>query len=88
MISAHVRPFSKADTLLFYRQIGSEFTRLESFQGSQFYPFGKKIARPLAAIFPTLSVSIFFLFKKVAPYEGQFLQHLDDVVLETNFFKG
>ena len=88
MISAHVRAFSKKDTLLFYRETAKDFSSLMGFYGSQFYPFGKKLARALSKIFPTLSFSIFFVFKKTGAYKGQFLQHLDDNVLETNFFKG
>lgn len=85
MISGHVRIFSKRDTMLFYREIAGGFTAIEGFYGSQFYPFPPALARPLAAMMPSLAVSIFFLIRKVARYEGQFLQWLSKARLETNF---
>ncbi|WP_052050784.1 class I SAM-dependent methyltransferase [Leptolyngbya sp. KIOST-1] len=88
MISAHVRPFSKADTLLFYRAAAPELTQLTGFYGSQFYPFPKRLARPLANLFPTCAFSIFFLLKKVRPYGDEFVNYLSQVHLETNFFRG
>ncbi len=88
MLSAHVRSFSKQDTLIFYREIAGHFTALEGFYGSQFYPFPKSLARPLANLFPSLAFSIFFLIKKTNPYQGEFVQHLSQVLLETNFFTG
>ncbi|PSN11885.1 class I SAM-dependent methyltransferase [filamentous cyanobacterium CCT1] len=88
LISAHVRPFSKTDTLLFYRTAAQDLTRLAGFYGSQFYPFPKRLARPLASLFPACAFSIFFLIQKVKPYSGEFLHHLSQVHLETNFFKG
>jgi SAM-dependent methyltransferase len=86
IISGHVRVFSKRDTILFYQQIGDSFTALEGFYGSQFYPFPKSLARPLAKILPSLAFSIFFLIRKAAKYEGQFLEWLSKTQLETNFF--
>ncbi|MGB6015568.1 MAG: class I SAM-dependent methyltransferase, partial [Nodosilinea sp.] len=53
MISAHVRPFSKHDTLLFYRSAAKDLTQLTGFYGSQFYPFPKRLSRSLASTFPT-----------------------------------
>jgi ubiquinone/menaquinone biosynthesis C-methylase UbiE len=88
LISAHVRPFSKGDTLLFYREIGGHFTELSGFWGSQFYPFPRSIARPLAQLFPSAAFSIFFLIKKTGPYQGEFIRYLSQVTLETNFFTG
>jgi ubiquinone/menaquinone biosynthesis C-methylase UbiE len=88
MLSAHVRPFSKHDTLIFYREIGGHFTELAGFYGSQFYPFPKAVARPLATLWPTAAFSIFFLIKKTHAYQGEFINHLAQVQLETNFFTG
>ena len=88
MISAHVRVFSKDDTLLFYREIANGFVALEGFYGSQFYPFPKIIAHPLAALFPSLAFSIFFLIKKTAKYNGEFIEWLSNASLATNFFRG
>jgi SAM-dependent methyltransferase len=86
MISGHIRVFSKRDTTMFYRQVASTSLALEGFYGSQFYPFPKSLARPLAAIMPSLSVSIFFLIRKTARYENQFLDWLSKSTLETNFY--
>jgi SAM-dependent methyltransferase len=86
MISGHIRVFSKRDTVLFYNQVAGGIAAVNGFYGSQFYPFPKSLARPLAAAFPSLAVSIFFLIKKVARYEGQFLDWLSNTVLETNFY--
>ena len=88
MVSAHVRPFSKHDTLLFYREVAGEFTALTRFYGSQFYPFPKPLARPLARLFPGYAFSIFFLIQKTKPYNGEFIDRLSEVFLETNFFRG
>lgn len=88
MLSAHVRPFSKNDLKLFYKQIAKDFAVISRFAGSQFYPFPKKISRILSNMFPALSVSIFFLIKKTGPYAGQFISHLEKNVLETNYYKG
>ncbi|WOD40922.1 class I SAM-dependent methyltransferase [Nodosilinea sp. E11] len=88
MISAHVRPFSKGDTLLFYRETVGNLTVVSGFYGSQFYPFPRQLARPLARLLPGCAFSIFFLIQKVGPYNAEFLRYLDKVYLETNFFKG
>jgi|WetSurMetagenome_2_1015567.scaffolds.fasta_scaffold145594_2 ubiquinone/menaquinone biosynthesis C-methylase UbiE len=88
MISAHVRVFSKRDTILFYAQVAGNFAFVEGFYGSQFYPFPKTWARRFAARLPSLAVSIFFLIRKTARYEGEFLDWLSRYRLETNFFTG
>jgi hypothetical protein len=85
MISGHIRVFSKKDMVLFYEQVAGGVAALEGFYGSQFYPFPKSLARPLAMAFPSLAVSIFCLIKKAARYEGQFLEWLSKTALETNF---
>lgn len=88
MISAHVRVFSKRDTFLFYREIAADFAVIEGFYGSQFYPFPKAVARPLASLFPAFAFSIFFLVRKKGPYNGQFIDWLSRAGLETNFTTG
>jgi ubiquinone/menaquinone biosynthesis C-methylase UbiE len=88
MISAHVRIFSKKDTILFYRTIANKFVVVEDFYGSQFYPFPRNFARLLATIFPTLAFSIFFLIRKTEKYNGEFLEWLSKNPLETNFYRG
>jgi ubiquinone/menaquinone biosynthesis C-methylase UbiE len=87
MISGHVRGFSKKDTILFYREIAGNFLTIQKFYGSQFYPFPRRIARPLAKAFPSLAFSIFFLIKKTGTYQGEFLRWLSENFLETNFYQ-
>lgn len=88
LLSAHVRPFSKDDTLLFYREVAGSCTTMAGFYGAQFYPFPRSLARPLARLFPAAAFSIFFLIQKTAPYQGEFIHHLSQITLETNFFRG
>ncbi len=88
LISAHVRVFSKNDTFLFYRELASNFAEIDGFYGSQFYPFPKTLARPLASLFPSQAFSIFFVVKKTAKYNGEFIKWLSSHVLETNFYSG
>lgn len=88
LLSAHVRPFSKRDTLLFYREVAGSCTALTGFYGAQFYPFPRSLARPLARLFPAAAFSIFFLIQKTGPYQGEFIAHLSRITLETNFFRG
>lgn len=86
MISGHVRAFSKNDTILFYRQVADGIAVVENVYGSQFYPFPKPLSRPLAAALPSLAVSLFFVVRKAAKYESQFLDWLSRARLETNYF--
>jgi len=88
MISAHVRAFSKGDTLLFYRAIATRFAVLEGFYGSQFYPFPKYLARILSSLLPSFAFSIFFVIRKSEQYNGEFLDWLSEARLETNFYSG
>jgi SAM-dependent methyltransferase len=87
MISGHVRGFSRKDTILFYREIAGNFLTIEKFYGSQFYPFPRIIARPLAKAFPSFAFSIFFLIKKTGDYQGEFIRWLSENLLETNFYQ-
>lgn len=86
--SAHVRAFSKHDTLQFYKRIAPHSYSISAFRGAQFYPFPKRIARPLANSFPSLAVTIFFLIKKIQAYDNEFINWVDKQQLETNFFTG
>lgn len=88
MISAHVRVFSKNDTHIFFREVANSFAVVEGFYGAQFYPFPRIIARPLATLFPSLAFSIFFLIRKSAKYNGEFIEWIIKTPLETNFYKG
>jgi SAM-dependent methyltransferase len=58
--SAHVRPFSKDDTLAFLNACFPGGYELENFRGAQFYPFPAGLSRLLANAFPTFAFTIFF----------------------------
>jgi len=88
LTSAHVRPFSKTDVYRFYRDIAKDVVRIEGFWGSQFYPFPKSLARPLATVFPSFSFSIFFLIRKIGVYHNQFAEWPRRSGLETNYYTG
>lgn len=88
LCSPHVRAFSKNDTLKLYNKIMPGGVTLAKFSGSQFYPFPKSIARPLASALPSMAVSIFFLLQKTAPYSEEFMGWLDQAQMETNYFRG
>lgn len=88
LYSAHVRPFSKQDTINFTEVCFPGGYELVQFAGSQFYPLPKSLARAAAKLAPGMAFSIFFLFKKVKPYTTQFLDHPVKAQLETNFFLG
>jgi len=84
--SAHVRGFTKSDIIKFTKIWGGY--KLIDFQGSNFYPFPPIVAKPLSKILPNMSVSIFFLFKKVCKYNDEFIRYIVENPLETNFYGG
>jgi SAM-dependent methyltransferase len=86
--SAHVRPFSKRDTLRFTQVCWPHGYEIVDFRGSQFPPFPARLSRILCAAFPAAAFSIFFLFRKLAPYHREFLEHPKRAGLATNFFLG
>lgn len=88
MCSAHVRPFSKNDTLAFLDACFPGGYELEAFRGSQFYPFPVPVARILAGSFPAAAVTIFFLIRKTAEYRGEFATYPIRAQLETNYWSG
>lgn len=83
--SAHIRCYSKDDFLLFLEECFPGGYSLQQFAGSQFYPFPPAMARPMAALFPTMAYSIFFLLQKQKKYTGSFLEYPRNAMLETNF---
>jgi len=88
LCSAHVRPFSRRDTLRFLEACFPGGYLLEKFSGAQFYPFPVSLARPLARVFPTCAFSIFFLLRKVRPYRDEFATYPSRAGFETNFWAG
>jgi SAM-dependent methyltransferase len=88
LVSAHVRPFSKADTLLFLNSCFPGGYELIAFGGSQFYPFPSRLARLLADAFPGAAFSIFFMIRKKLEYHDEFASYPTRAQLETNFWTG
>ena len=89
LASAHVRPFSRRDTLAFLEACFPGGYELTAFAGAQFYPFPGPVARRLAGMFPTLAFSIFLrLTRTREPYRGSFLRFPAEQGLETNFWTG
>lgn len=88
LCSAHVRPFSKRDTMKFLEVCFPGGYQLAGFAGAQFYPFPRPAARLLAGLFPTAAFSIFFLIRKERAYSDEFLTYPVRAALETNFWLG
>jgi len=86
--SAHVRPFSKGDTLAFLNACFPGGYELAAFRGAQFYPFPARLSRVLANAFPTFAFTIFFMIRKIAEYHGEFATYPARAQLETNFWTG
>lgn len=86
--SAHIRGFAHKEIINFFNITFPGGYELEDKKGSQFYPFPKTISRFLSYIFPSLSFSNFYLFKKTKKYNGEFLEYPVAAELETNFFIG
>lgn len=86
--SAHVRPFSKGDTLAFLNACFPGGYQLTEFRGAQFYPFPAGLSRLLAGMFPTFAFTIFFMIRKMADYHGEFATYPGRAQLETNFWTG
>jgi SAM-dependent methyltransferase len=88
LCSAHVRPFSKNDTLAFLNACFPGGYELADFRGAQFYPFPRAVARLLATALPTFAFTIFFLLRKTKEYSGEFAAYPARAKMETNFWTG
>lgn len=86
--SAHIRGFTKKDLINFCNNIFPNGYELEFFAGSQFYPFPPIISKLFSKIFPNLSFSIFFGFKKIKKYNNEFINYPIKANLDTNFYLG
>jgi SAM-dependent methyltransferase len=86
--SAHVRGYTRTDVLRFLEACFPGGYVLRGFGGSNFYPFPPVIARPLAALLPSMAWGIFFSFEKVREYDGGFLRFPGKNLLETSFYVG
>lgn len=86
--SAHVRGFTKGDLV---NLANSGFTggyRLNDSGGSNFYPFPPLLAKPLAAVLPSMAFGLFLDFQKLKSYQDEYLRYPVDQQLETNFYLG
>lgn len=88
LYSAHVRPFSKNDTIKFLEISFPEGYHLEAFAGSQFYPLPPSASRIACKIFPEMAFSIYFMICKNKKYIDGFIKHPLNARLETNFWLG
>lgn len=86
--SSHLRGYTKNDLSKFVIKISDRGYKLKKFGGSNFYPFPPIIAKPLAAIFPTMAWSNFFWFEKTKRHSNKFINFLQNNRLETNFYLG
>lgn len=84
-LSAHVRGFTKKDFEAFLAGVFPGGYSLESFGGSNFYPFPGFLAKPLARLFPRMAWGIFFRFEKRRAYRGEIVRYLETNPLETNY---
>jgi SAM-dependent methyltransferase len=86
--SAHVRGFTRRDFIQVLNSGFPEGYALRGFGGSNFYPFPPWMARPLAALLPSMAWGIFMRFEKRRVYTRGFLDFPIREQLETNFFLG
>jgi SAM-dependent methyltransferase len=82
---AHVRGFTKRDTTNLLN-LGGWF-KVTGFGGSNFYPFPPQVSKPLAKLVPTMASTIFFRAQK-QNRDGLYISVLEDLDLETPFFRG
>ena len=86
--SAHIRGFTRPDLLRFFEDCFPGGYSIAGTAGSQFYPFPRALARPLARVAPSLAAFLFISLRKQSRYERQFLDYPVERQLETNFFLG
>jgi len=84
-LSAHVRGFTRPDLRRFAEAGG--FFEARDAKGSNFYPFGPRLSRPLARFFPGMAWGLFLLLRRTEK-KGNFLKYLYDNPLETPFYGG
>jgi ubiquinone/menaquinone biosynthesis C-methylase UbiE len=86
--TAHVRGYTRRDLLKVVESAFPGGYALRGFGGSNFYPFGGWLARPLAALFPSAAWGIFLHLRKEREYEREFVEYPVRERLETRFFLG
>jgi len=85
MPGPHVRGITKGG---FYQFITTDgYYKVTKIVGSNFYPFPPWIAQKLAAIFPSMSISLYFLCQRTSK-KGDFIDVLSTRFYETDYFTG
>jgi SAM-dependent methyltransferase len=85
VLGPHIRGFVKSGLEGFLQEGG--FFQVVELKGSNFYPFPRMLAKPLARAFPGLAVSLFFRCRRTER-AGRFIEVLDQRFFETPFFRG
>lgn len=86
--SAHVRGYTRRDLLDLLDLPFRAGWEQVAWGGSNFYPFPRPVARPLANLLPGMAWGVFVLLRKRRPYDGGYLRWPVDQQLETNFRLG
>lgn len=86
--SAHIRGFTDPGFRSFLINTFPKGYEIEELKGSNFYPFPAYIAKPLAVLFPKLSVGLFYKLRRVGKYNQEFIDYPKREKLETNFYLG
>lgn len=85
VLGPHVRAYTKK-ALKKFIEADNYFEVLEV-KGSNFYPFPVKISPYISRIFPTLSISLFFLCRRTNK-KGTFINVLNTRFFETAYYRG
>jgi ubiquinone/menaquinone biosynthesis C-methylase UbiE len=85
--SAHVRGYTRSDLINLLGCFPQGY-QLQSWEGSNFYPLPRALARPASRLLPSMAWAIFMLFRKSRAYSTEFLDYVVSAQLETNFFLG
>jgi hypothetical protein len=85
--SAHVRGYTRSD---FINLLGCfpQGYKLEAWRGGNFYPLPRALAIPAARLLPSMAWGVFMLFRKMRPYNREYLDYPRTAELETNFYLG
>lgn len=84
-LGPHVRGFTAPSFKRFIEADG--YFKVLRISGCNFYPFPPPVSKFLSKLFPTLSVSLFFLIKRQNK-QGNFIHVLDTRFYETPYFRG
>ena len=85
VLGPHVRGFTKPGFRRFIQADG--YFHVVEVGGSNFYPFPKSLAEPLARLLPGFAVSLFFCCQRTGK-TGRFLDVLESRFFETPYYRG